>query len=132
VEAIRSFFMTAPTVPDATDAWTLLVIVGLGAITILTRAFFFISEREWSLPPNAQRGLQYAPIAALAAVIAPEVLMRDGAFVTTFADARIWGSVAGAAYFFVRRAYKPTHSGVLGTIVCGLAVFLPLRLGLGW
>ena len=31
----------------------------------------------------------------------------------------------GMAWFFWKR-------GVLGTIVCGMAVYLPLRLGLGW
>ena len=33
-----------------TDGWTLLVIVGMTVITVVTRCFFFISEREWRLP----------------------------------------------------------------------------------
>ena len=56
-----------------TDVWTLLVIVGMTVITVVTRCFFFISEREWRLPSWAQRGLQYAPIAALSAVVVPEM-----------------------------------------------------------
>ena len=44
---------------------------GLTVLTILTRGFFFISSKPWSLPHWAQRGLQYAPIAALSAVVPP-------------------------------------------------------------
>ena len=61
-----------------TDWWTLAVILGLAVVTVVTRSFFFISSRPWHLPHWAQRGLQYAPIAALAAVIAPELVMTQG------------------------------------------------------
>jgi len=107
------------------DPWTLLTILALGAVTVITRGFFFMSSRPWTLPHWAQRGLQYAPIAALAAVVAPEVVMSHGAFIDTWRDARLYATAAGAAWFIARR-------GVLGTIVCGMAVYLPLRLGLGW
>ncbi|MBL0918917.1 MAG: AzlD domain-containing protein [Hydrogenophaga sp.] len=107
------------------DPWTLLTIVALGGVTVLTRGFFFISSKPWSLPHWAQRGLQYAPIAALSAVVVPEVVMSQGALVQTWQDARLYAAIAGAAWFFWRRS-------VLGTIVSGMAVYLPLRIGLGW
>ena len=97
----------------------------LGAITVITRSFFFISSKPWTLPGWAQRGLQYAPIAALAAVVVPEIVVSQGALVTTWQDARLFSAAAGAAWFFWR-------GGVLGTIVVGMLVYLPLRLGLGW
>ncbi len=117
--------------PDlaGTDAWTLGVIVGLAAITVLTRGFFFVSSRPWRLPRWAERGLQYAPVAALAAVIVPEVVMSQGQLVHTWADARLYAAAAGAAFFFWRRG---AGQAVLGTIVVGMAVYLPLHLGLGW
>ena len=65
---------------EGTDLWTLAVIVGLTGVTILTRSFFFFSSEEWALPDWAQRGLQYAPIAAMAAVVLPEILMQQGEF----------------------------------------------------
>jgi hypothetical protein len=37
----------------------------------------------------------------------------------------LFAVAAGSAWFFKQR-------GVLGTIVVGMAVYLPLRLGLGW
>lgn len=107
------------------DAWTLITIVALGVVTVVTRSFFLFSSRPWTLPHWAQRGLQYAPIAALAAVVVPEVVMSQGQLITTWQDARIFAALAGATWFFWQR-------GVLGTIVCGMAVYLPLHLGLGW
>ncbi|MBX3608397.1 MAG: AzlD domain-containing protein [Hydrogenophaga sp.] len=107
------------------DPWTLLTIVAMGAVTVLTRGFFFISNQPWSLPRWAQRGLQYAPIAALSAVVIPEVVMSHGGLVQTWQDARLYAALAGAAWFYWQR-------GVLGTIVAGMAVYLPLHIGLGW
>ena len=108
-----------------TDAWTLLAIAGLGGITLLTRSFFLLSSSDWKLPNWVQRGLHYAPIAALAAVIVPEVVMQNGHLINTWQDARLFAAAAGMARFF-------TKGGVLGTIVCGMPVYLPLHLGLGW
>jgi len=111
------------------DVFQLLTLLGLAAMTVLTRCFFFILNRELPFPAWAQRGLQYAPMAALSAVVIPEVVMTQGVFIHTLLDARLYGAVAGAAYFFWR---KGVGNAVLGTIVCGMAVYLPLHIGLGW
>lgn len=114
---------------NQTDFWTLGVIVGLAVVTVLTRSFFLISSRDWSLPHWAQRGLQYAPIAALAAVIVPELVMAQGNLIASWQDARIYGAAAGVAFYIWRRG---VGQAVLGTIVVGMAVYLPLHVGLGW
>ena len=108
-----------------TDGWTLFVIAGLAGVTVLTRCFFFILDRSWSLPAWAHRALHYAPVAALAGVVVPEVVMTDGQLVGTWQDARLFAAAAGAAVFFWRRS-------VLLTLLLGMAVYLPLHLGLGW
>lgn len=110
---------------EGTDLWTVVTIVGMTAITVITRAFFFLSDKPWTLPAWAQRGMQYAPIAALAAVIVPEVVMTQGELISTWKDARLFAVAAGLAWFYWRK-------GVLGTLLCGMAVYLPLRIGLGW
>ena len=61
-----------------TDFWTLATLLGLGAVTVLTRCFFFISSQPWKLPAWVSRGLQYAPVAALAAVVVPLMLIHLG------------------------------------------------------
>ncbi len=100
-------------------------IAGLACITVLTRGFFIIPERPLPLPGWLQQGLRYAPLAALAAVVAPEVLMSNGHLIGTWKDARLFAAAAGAAWFFWRR-------GILGTIVCGTVAMLVFRVGLGW
>ena len=77
------------------------------------------------MPDWAQRGLQYAPIAALSAVVIPEIITVQGELLGTWQDARLYAAAAGVAAYFWRR-------DVLVTIVAGMSVYLPLRLGLGW
>lgn len=103
----------------------LLTLVGLGVVTLATRGFFLFPERDIPLPAWLRQGLRYAPLAALVAVVAPEVVMSQGQLISTWADARLPAAVAGALWFAWRR-------DILGTIVVGMAVLLPLRLLLGW
>lgn len=106
-------------------AMPLVAIAGLALITVITRAFFMLPERDIPMPDWLRRGLKYAPLAALTAVIAPEILMAQGQFITSVQDARLPAVLCASAYFFWRR-------GILGTIVVGMALYLPLHIGLGW
>ena len=107
------------------NRYALAAVLGLTVITVVTRSFFMITEREPVLPDWLRRGLRYAPLAALAAVAVPEVVMTQGHFITTWHDARPYAAAVSTAYFFWRR-------DILGTIVSGMLVLLPLKLGLGW
>ena len=120
---------TAPAMTGQLDGWMLLTLFGMVCVTVVSRSFFFISKKPWTLPLWAQRGLQYAPLAALAAVIAPEIVMSEGALIHTLQDARLYAAAAGIAYFYAR---KGAGQVVLGTIVVGMLVYLPLHIGLGW
>ena len=103
----------------------LLAVLGLTAITVVTRSFFMLSQREMPLPEWFKRGLKYAPLAALTAVIAPELFMTNGHLIATLRDARLPALLCAGGYYFWRR-------GILGTIVVGMLVYLPLHIGLGW
>lgn len=108
------------------SGWELvLAIAGLALITLVSRAFFMIPRRELPLPDSFKRGLKYAPLAALTAVIAPEILMSQGALISTWQDARLPAVLCACAYYFWRR-------GILGTILVGMLVYLPLHIGGGW
>lgn len=104
---------------------TIVTIAGLVVITLLTRGFFILPSRELPMPGWLREGLRFAPIGALAAVIAPELVMSHGQLITTWVDARLFGAAAAVAWFVWRR-------DMLGTILVGTGVMLSLRLGLGW
>ena len=107
------------------DGYAFITIVGLVAITVFTRSFFLVSEKEMVLPDWVKRGLRYAPLAALAAVVVPEIVMTKGQLISTWQDARLYAVAVSTAYFFWR-------GGILGTIVSGMAVLIPLKLVMGW
>jgi len=106
--------------------WSAVIaIVGLAAITLLTRGFFILPRRDIPLPGWLRQGLRYAPLAAMAAIIAPELVMTNGQLISTWKDARLYAAAAAAAWYFWQR-------GILGTILVGTGVMLALRTGLGW
>lgn len=108
-----------------TTVETTVAILGLALLTLLTRGFFLIPERDLPLPEWLQQGLRYAPLAALVAVVAPEVVLTNGEVITTWKDPRLPAVVVASVYYFWRR-------GILGTIISGTAVLLILKLGFGW
>jgi branched-subunit amino acid transport protein len=92
-----------------------ITILGLAVITLFTRGFFVLPNRE----------LPYAPIGALVAIVVPEIVMNQGHLISTWKDPRLFGAAAATAWFCWRR-------DMLGTILSGTAVMLVLKLGLGW
>ena len=108
------------------NPWLALVaIVGLAAITVVTRAFFVIPEREVPIPHWLREALRYAPLAALVAVLVPEIAMTGDHLIDTWKDARIYATATGILVFRGTR-------NLLATILAGTAVLLALRLSLGW
>jgi branched-subunit amino acid transport protein len=103
----------------------LLAVAGLTVITLLTRGFFILPERELPMPGWLKEGLRYAPIGALVAVIAPDLVMSQGQLISTWRDPRLAGALAATVWFLWRR-------DMLGTILVGTATMLIFRLGLGW
>ncbi len=112
--------------PEMPEWGVWLTLAGLAVITVITRSFFMLSSKPWPLPAWAREALRVAPLAALVAVIAPEIFMTQGALISDWRDAR-WPAalVASCYYFFWRR-------DILGTIVTGMVVLLTLKLGFGW
>ncbi len=100
-------------------------ILGMAAVTVISRGFFLYTQRAPRLPEALQRALQVAPLAAIVAVLAPEIFMSHGHLIDTWRDARLPAAVAATLFY----AWRP---GVLGPLLAGLAAYLPLRLVLGW
>lgn len=102
-----------------------VTIVGMALIVLGCRAFFVLPRDDLPMPRWLRQGLAYAPVAALAAVVTPELFVTHGHLVDTWRDARIFGAFAGLGYYAWRR-------GLFGTIVIGTGVMLALRFGWGW
>ena len=56
--------------------WPILIAIGLA--TTLPRASFIVLGNRVVLPPVLQRALRYAPAAALAAIVAPDLVVFQG------------------------------------------------------
>jgi branched-subunit amino acid transport protein len=102
-----------------------LTTLGMAAIVLGCRAFFLLPQQDLPMPQWLREGLRYAPVAALAAVVAPELVLTQGHLVDTWRDARIFGALAGLAFYAWRRS-------LFGTIVCGTGTMLVLRFQFGW
>jgi branched-subunit amino acid transport protein len=103
----------------------ILTTLGMAVITLGCRAFFLLPKDDLPMPRWLREGLHYAPIAALAAVVTPELVMTQGHLIDTWRDPRLFGAAAGLAFYAWQRS-------LFGTIVCGTGVMLALRFGLGW
>ncbi|MEY4765559.1 MAG: hypothetical protein RI907_2232 [Pseudomonadota bacterium] len=95
-------------------------VAGLVALSALSRSAFFLSEREWTMPAWMERGLRYAPMAALAAVVVPEVLLQGGHWPATWQDARFVAAPVAALWAWWRK-------DMLSTILVGMAVYGAMR-----
>jgi branched-subunit amino acid transport protein len=83
-----------------------LTILGLAVVTFVTRNFFLFPSREVKMPPWLQRGLKVAPLAALAAVVAPEIVMTQGRLISTWQDARLPAVLAATCWYLWRPGYS--------------------------
>ncbi len=60
------------------DPWLLITFGLIGLVSLLPRASFIVLGEGVALPSAVQRALRYAPAAALAALIVPEIVTVTG------------------------------------------------------
>lgn len=100
------------------DTWLTIGLLTLA--TIITRSSFFLLGHAVKLPDKVQHALRYAPAAALAAIVAPDLLIADGTLQVTWTNPKLVAGLVAAAFFLGTR-----H--LLGTIVVGMGAFGLLR-----
>ncbi len=59
--------------------WLWIAFILLGITTLVTRGSFIVIGERGRLPAVVQRALRYAPAAALSALVAPDLLLAEGA-----------------------------------------------------
>jgi branched-subunit amino acid transport protein len=103
---------------------TWLAIVGVGAVTFLLRASFIAFADPQRFPLVFRRALAFVPPAVLAAIVAPGLLLNQGALDLTLANPR-W--IAGGLAILVAVRTR----SVLAAIVSGMAALWLLQWSLG-
>jgi branched-subunit amino acid transport protein len=103
------------------DAWTWLAILAVSSTTLLTRCSFLVLGERARLPPVVERALRYAPAAALAALIGPDLLAHRGEVDVGLDNWRLYAGLVAVAAFAVTRS-------MIWTIVVGMAAYTALRL----
>ena len=105
-----------------TDYWyVLLAFAGLTASTLLTRGSFFMLPASFKLPARIERALRYAPACALAAIITPEVLAKEGSIYLSWQNDKLWAVLIAAAVFYKTR-------NMVWMMLIGMGAFTVLRL----
>jgi branched-subunit amino acid transport protein len=99
------------------------LIIGMAVVTFVSRSFFIllgnrIKVSEWGLET-----IRYAPLAALIAILAPEIFLPLGASSIAEFNLRlpnIWGGIAAMIAFYFSKKMIPT-------LVIGMAVYTAAR-----
>ena len=103
------------------DMWLIIALMTLA--TLLTRSSLFLLGGKIKLPPKVQHALRYAPAAALAAIVVPDLVLNGGTASASidWTNPRLLAGTGAALFFLATR-----H--LLGTIVVGMLLFTLLRL----
>ena len=112
--------MSMPNLPATADTtYVLLAILALMLCSVITRAGYLLFGDWLPLPDNVRRALRYAPVAALVAIIVPDLLPWDGSAGIAM-DLRLPAAVVATVVML------KTRSAML-TIVAGMLALWGLR-----
>ena len=107
---------------DSVDIW--LTIGVLIVATAVTRSSFWLIGHHITIPKRVQEMLRYAPACALAAIIAPDLLMvGEGTPAISLLNPKLAAGVAATLYYLWRKS-------MVETIIAGMIVFTALRIWL--
>ncbi|MGK5002465.1 AzlD domain-containing protein [Janthinobacterium sp. LB2P70] len=101
------------------DVW--IAIAVLVVATAATRSTFWLIGHHITIPRRVGEMLRYAPACALAAIIAPDLLMEGQQVHFELSNLKLLSGIAATLFFVIRR-------NMLQTIVFGMLVFTGLRL----
>lgn len=103
--------------------WEIWAVIGVLALaTAATRSAFWLLGHHITIPRRVNEMLRYAPACALAAIIAPDLLLDGGGQLQfAWSNLKLLAGVAAIGFYLLRR-------NMLQTIVFGMLFFTALRL----
>jgi branched-subunit amino acid transport protein len=105
------------------NAHIFLLILGMSLVTAWTRSFFLILGERIKVAPWVLEVIRFAPLAAMIAILAPEIFLPAGANSVAEFNLKlpnIWGGIAAIIAFYLTKK-------MLSTLVIGMAVFTAAR-----
>ena len=102
--------------------WEIWVVIGaLAVATAATRSSFWVVGQHVTIPKRVQEMLRYAPACALAAIVAPDLVLADGHAVLDLSNLKLVSGIVATIFYLLRR-------NMLQTIIFGMAFYTALRL----
>lgn len=101
----------------------LLLILGMTLVTAWTRSFFLILGERVKVPAWVLESIRFAPLAAMIAILAPEMFLPTSASSISEFNLRlpnIWGGIAAVIAFYYTKK-------MLSTLIIGMAVYTAAR-----
>lgn len=102
-----------------TDIYIVWIIIGMTCVSICARSFFLVFGERFRVADWILEAIRFAPLAAMVAILAPEIFLPSGASSVAQFDLRlpnIWGGIAAMIAFYF------THK-MIPTLVVGMIVF---------
>jgi len=99
------------------------LIIGMIVVTFISRSFFILLGNRIKISEWGLEAIRYAPLAALIAILAPEIFLPLGASSVMEFNLRlpnIWGGMAAMIAFYFSKKMIPT-------LVIGMAVYTAAR-----
>jgi len=98
------------------------LIVGMTCVSVCARSFFLVFGERFKIADWILEAIRFAPLAAMVAILAPELFLPSGASSVTQFDLRlpnIWGGLAAMVAFYFTKKMIPTL--IVGMIVYAAA-----------
>ena len=100
-----------------------LLILGMAAVTFLTRYTLIALLGRWQLPAALERWLRYIPTAAFTAIVAQGTLAPGGELRLDLRNPYLWGALAAGLVAWRRKSLLLTiAAGLVGLWVARMAV----------
>ncbi len=100
-----------------------LLVIGMTLVTAWSRSFFLMLGERIKISPLALEAIRFAPLAAMIAILAPEIFLPANATSVAQFDIHlpnIWGGIAALVAFYFSRK-------MVFTLAVGMAVFTAIR-----